>query len=139
MREQFFGACGGGFEKEKASQIRPHRVGILIPYSTRTRETRFPRKKWDLKMTESNYYITLTSPFRTVDVAKYVTFTSEGFSYTSPSIAFVLTQTSKNRYVVRAIYAGKFEEYSYTSQKTAVEFAVKLLSADRAGAFRKSN
>ncbi len=87
-------------------------------------------------MTESNYYITLTSPFRTADVVKYVTFTSEGFSYTSPGIAFVLTQTSKNRYVVRAIYNGKFEEYSYTSQKTAVDFTVKLLSADRAGAFR---
>jgi hypothetical protein len=89
-------------------------------------------------MAESSYFITLTSAFRAPDVKNNVTFTpgAVGFSYNSPGIAFHLLQTSKNRYTVRAIYAGKFEEYVYHSQREAVDFTIKLLNLDRAGAFR---
>lgn len=88
-------------------------------------------------MADSNYFTTLTAPFRTADVSKYVTFAPDGmaFSYNTPGIAFHFTQTSKNRYTVRAIYLGKFEEYAYQSQRDAIGFAIKLLNLDRAGAF----
>lgn len=89
-------------------------------------------------MADSNYFTTLTAPFRAADVSKYVTFASDGraFSYNSPGLAFHFAQTSKNRYAVRAIYLGKFEEYVYQNQRDAIGFAVKLLNLDRAGAFR---
>lgn len=89
-------------------------------------------------MADSNYFTTLTAPFRTADVSKYVTFAPDGmaFSYNSPGIAFHFCQQSKNRYVIRAIYSGKFEEYVYSSQRDAIGFAVKLQNLDRAGAFR---
>lgn len=89
-------------------------------------------------MADSNYFTTLTAPFRTADVSKYVTFAPDvmAFSYNSPGIAFHFCQQSKNRYVIRAIYSGKFEEYVYSSQRDAIGFAVKLQNLDRAGAFR---
>lgn len=88
-------------------------------------------------MADSSYFQTLTAPFRSADVGKYVTFASDGvaFSYNTPGIAFYFTQTSKNRYTVRAIYCGKFEEYAYQNQRDAIGFAVKLLNLDRVGAF----
>lgn len=91
-------------------------------------------------MADSSYFTTLTAPFRAADVGKYVTFDSDdkAFSYNSPGIAFHFAQTSKNRYAVRAIYLGKFEEYVYQNQRDAIGFAVKLLNLDRAGAFRAS-
>ena len=93
-----------------------------------------------LKMADSSYFQTLTAPFRAADVGKYVNFAPDGvaFSYNTPGIAFHFTQTSKNRYAVRAIYLGKFEEYAYQSQRDAIGFAIKLLNLDRAGAFRAS-
>lgn len=89
-------------------------------------------------MADSNYFTTLTAPFRTADVSKYVTFAPNGmaFSYNSPGLAFHFVQKSKNRYMLRAIYLGKFEEYSYQSQRDAVAFAIKLLNLDRAGIFK---
>lgn len=94
-------------------------------------------------MADNGYYKTITAPFRAADVSKYVTWSPGGidFSYTSPGIAFVLQRTSKNRYLIRAIYAGKYEEYKKDSQRTAVEFALKLLSLDQRGTFtaRKSS
>ncbi len=91
-------------------------------------------------MADLSYFQTLTAPFRAADVGKYVTFASDGvaFSYNSPGIAFHFAQTSKNRYMIRAIYLGKFEEYAYQSQRDAIGFAVKLLNLDCAGAFRAS-
>lgn len=94
-------------------------------------------------MADSGYYKTITAPFRTADVSKYVTWSPGGidFSYNSPGIAFVLQRTSKNRYLIRAIYSGKYEEYKKDSQRNAVEFALKLLSLDQRGTFtaRKSS
>lgn len=89
-------------------------------------------------MAGSSYFTSLTAPFRSADVSKYVTFASDGigFSYNSPGLAFHFAQTSKNRYTLRAIYLGKFEEYAYQNQRDAIGFAVKLLNLDRAGAFR---
>lgn len=91
-------------------------------------------------MADSSYFIALTAPFRAADVGKYVTFVSDdkAFSYNSPGIAFHFAKMSKNRYTVRAIYLGKFEEYVYQNQRDAIGFAVKLLNLDRAGAFRTS-
>lgn len=91
-------------------------------------------------MADSSYFQTLTAPFRAAGVSKYVTFASDGvaFSYNTPGIAFYFAQTSKNRYAVRAIYLGKYEEYSYQSQRDAIGFSIKLLNLDRAGAFRAS-
>lgn len=89
-------------------------------------------------MADNGYYHTLTAPFRTADVAQYVTFASDGisFSYNTAGIAFHLSKTSKNRYEINAIYAGKHEMYVYSSQREAVSFALKLLELDKAGAFR---
>lgn len=88
-------------------------------------------------MADSSYFTALTAPFRAADVGKYVTFASDdkAFSYNSSRIAFHFAQTSKNRYTVRAIYCGKFEEYFYPNQRDAIGFAIKLLNLDRAGAF----
>ena len=99
------------------------------------------RKMGFLKM-ENGYFKTITAPLRADAVSKYVTWSPGGidFSYNSPGIAFVLQRTSKNRYLIRAIYGGKYEEYKKESQRTAVEFALKLVDLDQRGAFaaRKS-
>lgn len=89
-------------------------------------------------MADNNYYTTLTAPFRTVEVGKYVTFSPDGisFSYNTPGIAFHLSKSSKNRYEIKAIYAGKYEMHTFSSQRDAVAFALKLLEYDRAGLFR---
>lgn len=89
-------------------------------------------------MATNNYYSTLTAPFRTVETSKYVTFNSDGigFSYITPGIAFHLSKSSKNRYEIKAIYAGKYEAHTFSSQRDAVAFAQKLLELDKAGAFR---
>ena len=92
-------------------------------------------------MSDSNYFKTLTAPFRAADVAPYVTFNPGGieigFSYIGPgSLAFQIQRTSKNNYVLRVIYAGKFEEKTYGSQSEVIEYAVKLLNLDKSGVFR---
>lgn len=81
---------------------------------------------------ESAYYLRITAPLRAPELRRNVAFGAEGFSYTSNSMAFILTRVSKNHYDVKAIYNAKFEEYRYDSVGKAVEFALKLVALDRA-------
>lgn len=89
-------------------------------------------------MAENSYFQTLTAPFRAPDVRGNVTFVpgKVDFTYIGAGIAFQFHQSSKNRYVLRAMYAGKFEEYAFTSQRDGLKRAIKILDLDRAGAFR---
>lgn len=80
---------------------------------------------------ESAYYLRITAPLRAPEIRRNVAFGAEGFSYTSNSMAFVMTRVSKNHYDIKAIYNAKFEEYRYDSVGKAVEFAQKLIKLDR--------
>lgn len=82
-------------------------------------------------ITESAYYLRITAPLRAPEIRRNVAFGAEGFSYTSNTMAFVMTRVSKNHYDVKAIYNAKFEEYRYESVGKAVEFALKLIKLDR--------
>lgn len=80
---------------------------------------------------ESAYYLRITAPLRAPEIRRNVAFGAEGFSYTSNTMAFVMTRVSKNHYDVKAIYNAKFEEYRYDSVGKAVEFSLKLIKLDR--------
>lgn len=84
-------------------------------------------------MPNSNYYNTLTQPFRAADLRRNVVFSDAGFSYNSNGIGFVVRQTSKNHYVLNAIYCAKYEEYTFNSLRDVIDFALKLVTIDRAG------
>lgn len=81
----------------------------------------------------SEYYSTMTAPFRSAELRNNVQFGDAGFSYNSNGLGFVMKQTSKNHYVLNAIYCAKLEEYTFKSLRDVVQFALQLVQLDRSG------